>query len=227
MAFSDTIKHEALKRSAFRCCICHDIAADAHHIIPQYENGKNTISNAAPLCASCHDLFGDNPSKRKKIRQMRDYWWAIVRARNEFIIKTGKWDENDYVEIDSESRHLLKNMGLTLYHVIMSSDTFEDAAQVLFSMIFLAQKKYPNQERYIFIDIVGHRNENGGFDNDIFELQSYFNLNVILSYVTRIYSPLICVQNKYPQNNNIPDTLEIFNHKEAKILSKDKLVFKA
>jgi len=65
MAFPENIKEEALKRSGFRCCICKDIATDVHHIKPTYKKGKDTIENAAPLCASCHDLFGDNPQNNK------------------------------------------------------------------------------------------------------------------------------------------------------------------
>lgn len=30
-----------------------------------------------PLCASCHDKFGDNPKKRKWIRQNRDFWYEM------------------------------------------------------------------------------------------------------------------------------------------------------
>ncbi len=226
MAFSESIKNKAFQNSAFRCCICHDLAVDVHHIKPQHKRGVDTLDNSAPLCATCHDLFGDNPSKEKKIRQMRDYWWNIVKARNEFIVKTGKFDKNSYVEIDPNSRHLLKNKGNVFYHMIMPVDTFEVAARAIFSSVISMQKNYPNQERYIYIDIEGHKNKKGGFDHDMFELQSYFNLTVVLPYVTRIYSPLVSVQNKYPQVNHIPDEIEISNHEEAKILTNDILKFK-
>ncbi|MCW3084857.1 MAG: endonuclease [Bacteroidetes bacterium] len=226
MAFPESTKIEALNNSAFRCCICHDLAADVHHIILKSKKGSDLIENAAPLCASCHDLFGDNPTKSKKIRQMRDYWWNVVKARNEFIVKTGRVEEQTYIEIDPNSRHLLKNQGIAFYHIILPHDTFEDAARVIFASIYKTQKNYPNQERYVFIDIEGHKNKNGGFDHDMYELQSYFNLHVVLPFVTRIYSPLISVQNRYSQNNNIPDNLEISNHEESKMLTKDILRFK-
>ncbi|MCW3105173.1 MAG: endonuclease [Bacteroidetes bacterium] len=226
MAFPESIKVQALENSAFRCCICQDLAADVHHIIPKSKKGSNLLENAAPLCASCHDLFGDNPAKSKKIRQMRDYWWTIIKARTEFVVKTGNIEEHIYVEIDPNSRHLLKDKGIVFYHAILPKDTFEDAARVMFSSIYETQKKYPNQERYMYIDIDGHRNEKGAFDHDMYELQCYFNLNVILPYVTRIYSPLISVQNKFPQRNDIPESLEINDPKESKALTKDKLTFK-
>jgi hypothetical protein len=225
MPFKEIVKKQALERSAFRCCICHDLASDVHHIIPQEEKGPDTIENAAALCATCHDLFGDNPKKRKKIRQMRDYWWKIVEARNEFIIKTGD-NEQHYVEIDPNSRNFLKDKGVAIYHVINKKDTFEDAARVLFHMIYTTQRDFPNSERILIIDILDHRNDKGGFDHDMFELQSYFNLNVILPYVQRIYSPLISVQNKFPQLNDVPEELTISDHSETKIATKNKLKFK-
>jgi hypothetical protein len=156
---------------------------------------------------------------------MRDYWWEVVKMRKEYIIKTGKFQEENFTEIDPKSRHLLKRTSTAIYHVIMPKDTFEDAAQAIFASVFLLQKNYPNQERMIVIDIEGHRNKQGGFDHDMFELQCYFNLNIILPYVTRIFSPLACVENKYPQINEIPEELNVFGHEEAKTLVKGILKF--
>lgn len=68
------------RKAAFRCCRCQSIGVEVHHIIPQRENGPDTFENAAPLCAKCHDDFGDNPAKRKEIRDMRDWWYEQVPA---------------------------------------------------------------------------------------------------------------------------------------------------
>jgi hypothetical protein len=54
---------------------------EVHHIQPESEGGPDTLDNAAALCASCHDLFGGNPEKRKQIRQMRDDWWQKMEER--------------------------------------------------------------------------------------------------------------------------------------------------
>jgi hypothetical protein len=51
------------------------------HIIPQAAGGSDDLENAAPLCSSCHDLFGGNPDKRKQIREMRDLWYELCETR--------------------------------------------------------------------------------------------------------------------------------------------------
>ena len=76
--FSEAVKLEVKKKAAFRCCRCQSISVQVHHIIPQKDGGSDDIDNAAPLCSSCHDLFGANPIKRKEIRQMRDWWYERV-----------------------------------------------------------------------------------------------------------------------------------------------------
>lgn len=69
MAFSEKIKEEARKLSDGQCVMCkREIALEIHHIIPQEEGGPDTLDNAAPLCANCHEIYGSNPTKRKLIR---------------------------------------------------------------------------------------------------------------------------------------------------------------
>jgi len=78
MAFSETVKKEVKEKTAFRCCRCQSISVQVHHIVPEGEGGPDTIENAAPLCPSCHDYFGANPTKRKEIKHMRDWWYQKV-----------------------------------------------------------------------------------------------------------------------------------------------------
>ena len=75
MAFSEQLKSKIRRRTNFRCCMCHKLDVQIHHIIPQAERGEDTEDNAAPLCPSCHDTYGANPQKRKLIREMRDDWY--------------------------------------------------------------------------------------------------------------------------------------------------------
>jgi HNH endonuclease len=57
------------------------MGVEVHHIIPQEEGGADTEENAAPLCPTCHDIWGGNPQKRKSIREMRDLWYEICEKR--------------------------------------------------------------------------------------------------------------------------------------------------
>jgi len=79
MSFNESLKEEVRRKAAFRCCRCHEIGIDVHHIHPESEGGKDIFENAAPLCPNCHDNFGDNPQKRKVITQMRDWWYEVVQ----------------------------------------------------------------------------------------------------------------------------------------------------
>jgi len=81
MAFSEQLKLRVKRRSAFRCCRCHEIGIEVHHIVPQGEGGPDTEDNAAPLCPNCHTWFGANPEKRKEIRQMREWWYEVCTTK--------------------------------------------------------------------------------------------------------------------------------------------------
>lgn len=81
MPFPRSIIEEARHRAHYRCVICHAPFVDVHHIILESEGGTNTLDNAAPLCARCHDSYGNNPDKRNQIRGMRDLWYDICATR--------------------------------------------------------------------------------------------------------------------------------------------------
>jgi 5-methylcytosine-specific restriction endonuclease McrA len=74
MAFSEKTKAIVRRKSALKCVLCRKPFVEIHHIIPQSDGGPDDEDNAAALCAECHDLFGDNPRKRKQLRENRDYW---------------------------------------------------------------------------------------------------------------------------------------------------------
>lgn len=87
MPFSETLKQKVKERANFTCCWCldRDKTVDIHHIIPQADNGPDTEDNAAPLCASCHRLYGSNPELRKEMRQRRDAWYQKCSNKPEFL----------------------------------------------------------------------------------------------------------------------------------------------
>ncbi len=71
-----------VKRAAhFHCCLCRTLGVEVHHIVPEAEGGPDEPENAAPLCPSCHETFGANPTKRKFIREARDFWYEICATR--------------------------------------------------------------------------------------------------------------------------------------------------
>lgn len=81
MAFSEELKLNIKKKSHFSCCLCHALGIEIHHIVPQAEGGPDTEDNAAPLCPTCHEIYGANPQKRKFIRETRDFWYELCADR--------------------------------------------------------------------------------------------------------------------------------------------------
>jgi transposase-like protein len=78
MVFNEQIKKEVRQKAAYQCCRCRSFGVEVHHIIPEENNGPDTIENAAPLCPNCHNDFGNNQKKRKIIVEMRDWWYETV-----------------------------------------------------------------------------------------------------------------------------------------------------
>ena len=80
MAFSESLKLSVRRRAHFRCCVCRSVGVEIHHVQPQENGGPDTEENAAPLCPSCHEIYGANPTKRKFIREARDFWYEQCGA---------------------------------------------------------------------------------------------------------------------------------------------------
>jgi len=69
MPFPESIKKEVRRKSNFSYCLCRKIGVEIHHLIPYHEGGPDTIENAVPLYPTCHDTYGENPQKRKMLKQ--------------------------------------------------------------------------------------------------------------------------------------------------------------
>ena len=122
MPFSEALKLQVKKMAAFQCCRCREIGVDIHHIIPQAQGGTDDIDNAAPLCQNCHDKFGANPEKRKEIRQMRNWWYDVVKEKyyrdqsqfeklNETILKSQRTQEStNKAEIDNLRKEFIEEI---------------------------------------------------------------------------------------------------------------------
>ncbi|MBI2617559.1 HNH endonuclease [Candidatus Gottesmanbacteria bacterium] len=78
MDFTEETKKVIRKKAMFKCCFCQSLDIEVHHIKPEKEGGSNDISNAAPLCPNCHERFGNDPNKRKRIIEARDNWFEMV-----------------------------------------------------------------------------------------------------------------------------------------------------
>jgi HNH endonuclease len=80
--FLESVKVDARKRAAFKCCFCRDRMGDeVHHLVPKEQGGQGVLDNAILLCAQCHNDYGNNPLKQKQLRQARDDWYEIVERR--------------------------------------------------------------------------------------------------------------------------------------------------
>ena len=99
---------------------------------------------------------------------------------------------------------------IALYHRVMRRENFEKVANDLLNLLKSAQVKYPNKERVLYVDIEGHKNPQGGFDHDMFELQKDFGIGFLGKFFSEVHFPLIDYINPNPQCNDIPDKLDIF-----------------
>lgn len=105
----------------------------------------------------------------------------------------------------------------------MRRENFEKAATDLFKLLKAAQTQSPNVDRILYVDIDDHKNAEGGFDSDMFELQKDFGVGFLGKYFTEIHFPLIDLINPKPQCNDIPDELEFFSSRNEKNTQLDDL----
>lgn len=103
----------------------------------------------------------------------------------------------------------LKSKAIALYHVVFENEDFDTAANHLFELVRSAQHTSPNQQRILILDIDGHRNEQGGFDYDMFELQVHFLAGFLKAYLSEIMMPLGKLRNQNLQDNDLPEQVEI------------------
>jgi hypothetical protein len=136
MPFTENLKLEVKRRSAFRCCMCEQFlgSVQVHHIEPQSDGGSDNFENAAPLCASCHDIFGNNRDKRKFIIQKRDWWYEICKNRygSSALFDPDQLGQvitavNNVTAEMSELKKILKSMTI---NGLPTSDKFDKVKQI-------------------------------------------------------------------------------------------------
>ncbi len=80
--FAPSVKLEARRLAAFKCCYCREGPGDdVHHIVAKEHGGLGVLENAILLCAQCHRDYGDRKDKQLQLRQARDDWYDIVARR--------------------------------------------------------------------------------------------------------------------------------------------------
>ena len=99
---------------------------------------------------------------------------------------------------------------VALYAVIQSSWSFEQAANEVFGLLKEAQDRYPGWPRIFYVDIIGHKGERAGWDEDFFEFQQEFWFATMAHFVTAFDLPLTGpLANPELQRDDIPDGITI------------------
>jgi hypothetical protein len=98
---------------------------------------------------------------------------------------------------------------IPIAHRVLAHEDFNRTAQILLVLLVKAQREHPGRKRCLYLEIEGHRNSEGGFDHDMFELQSKFMGEFLIQFLTHAESPLGAFQNPNPQNNEIPESLNL------------------
>jgi hypothetical protein len=78
--------------------------------------------------------------------------------------------------------------GVALYHVVKGDEGFDDAARMLLGIVQTAAREHPGKPRHLFLDIEGHRNQAGGWDQEMYELQADFLTGFLGQWLTSIPS---------------------------------------
>ena len=113
MDFTEETKKTIRKKAMFKCCFCQSLDIEIHHIKPEKEEGSNDISNGAPLCPNCHERFGNDPLKRKRIIEARDNWYEMVERMYPDNRQLDK--ERDKIEEISTKLNELKQNQINLF----------------------------------------------------------------------------------------------------------------
>jgi len=105
MAFDEALKRKVRMKAAYRCCWCERFGMiEVHHIVSQAEGGPDDEENAAPLCPNCHELYGDNPKLRKRMRERRDWWFQVAAMKYPYEYETIRQS------VEAVDKELIKSM---------------------------------------------------------------------------------------------------------------------
>ena len=118
-------------------------------------------------------------------------------------------EKGDEMIADKLSQAIPANRDMAIYHLVHEHEGFVESAQTLFQLVQNAEQLHPGKPRRLFLDIEGHRNDAGGFDADMLELQRNFLPEVLGPFLTEINAPLLKVKARNRQENDMPPKLII------------------
>lgn len=98
---------------------------------------------------------------------------------------------------------------IAIVHRVLAHEDFDDTARILLQLLNDAQRKSPGAKRCLYLEIDGHRNSMGTFDEDMFDLQSKFMADFLIQFLSSAETPLARFENPKPQNNEIPKELNL------------------
>ena len=116
---------------------------------------------------------------------------------------------------DAPGLHMNFDNTISLYHVVVPEDDFDTAAQDLFALLKEAQERFPDWPRVLYLDIHGHLDAQGRFEDDFVELQQEFLIAAMGKFFTALAMPLVSVLNPDPQSNDLPDELVLRRPEEG------------
>jgi len=119
------------------------------------------------------------------------------------------WDKK--MEERRSSRKNDDDRDVAIYHIVHSHEGFEESARTLFKLVRRAQVAKPGKRRKLFLDVEGHRTNDGGFDGDMLELQNDFLVGFLAPFLYEVHCPLATLRNPRAQDDDIPDDLVIQN----------------
>ncbi len=99
---------------------------------------------------------------------------------------------------------------VSIYYIVTAHETFEDAAVAVFKLIREAQDRYPGWSRVLYLDIEGHVDQRGNFEDDFVEFQQELLFSTAAPFLSAFETPLTGgLINPDPQRNDVPDELVI------------------
>jgi len=113
----------------------------------------------------------------------------------------------EYDKPDAPGIHMNFDNTVSIYHIVGEEDGFVAAAQDIFALLKESQDRFPGWPRVLYLDINGHLDEEGRFDDEMVELQQEFMIAALGPFFTALAMPIISVVNPDTQRNDVPEEL--------------------